>query len=116
MAPRRKYNAHIKRKVAADAKWLCGICGELLDETYELDHKIPLWKGGPDDIQNLHPLHASCHRKKTLQEEIERLENQTSGPSSSALQCMRCHSIVSPYFRHKCEGPSSQCSSSLEKE
>ena len=97
--PRRKFNAHVKRKVAAQAGWVCECCQELLDETYEVDHRIPLWKGGPDTLENLRALHASCHRSKTLDEEIERL----SKPRAMTLTCSNCLSVVSPYFLHKCQ-------------
>ena len=104
MSARRKFNAHVKRKVAADAGWRCDMCNELLDETYELDHKIALWKGGEDAVHNLRPLHAACHRKKTLEEEIERLAlREQCGERSRTLTCSKCQHVVSPYFLHKCK-------------
>jgi hypothetical protein len=55
-----------KKIVAAQQKWTCGLCHRLLDETYEVDHVIPLYKGGTNDPSNLMALDPICHRKKTL--------------------------------------------------
>lgn len=38
----------------------------------ELDHVVPLWKGGSDDPSNLQGLCAACHATKTAQEAGER--------------------------------------------
>lgn len=54
-----------KKIVAARQQWRCKICGRVLDETYEVDHIIPLYKGGTNDIDNLMALDPICHRKKT---------------------------------------------------
>ena len=110
VAARRKFDAHTKRLVAARAGWRCAACGELLDETYELDHVVSLHRGGEDAVENLQPLHASCHRKKTVREEAARLarrrEERDAGarPRRAPLVCLRCERVVSPYFEHSC-GP-----------
>lgn len=54
-----------KKTVAAKQKWRCGLCGRMLDETYEVDHIIPLYQGGSNEIDNLMALDPICHRKKT---------------------------------------------------
>jgi hypothetical protein len=54
-----------KKTVAARQQWKCGQCGNLLDETYEVDHIIPLYQGGTNQIENLMALDPHCHRKKT---------------------------------------------------
>ena len=59
-----------KKKVAASQEWKCGACAETLDETYEVDHKLALFKGGSNDISNLVALCPHCHRKKTVAERI----------------------------------------------
>ena len=44
----------VKKRVAAKQKWRCGACRQLLDETFEIDHRTPLYKGGhPTDGSNL---------------------------------------------------------------
>jgi 5-methylcytosine-specific restriction endonuclease McrA len=58
----------MKKIVAAEQKWCCNICQELLDATYEVDHRIPLWNGGKNNKSNLQALCPSCHAKKTYSE------------------------------------------------
>lgn len=60
-----------KKIVAAQQEWKCGLCGRLLDETYEVDHVTPLYKGGSNDIKNLMALDPICHRKKTNADRLE---------------------------------------------
>jgi predicted HNH restriction endonuclease len=59
-----------KKKVAASQQWKCGTCGTTLDETYEVDHRLALYKGGSNDISNLVALCPHCHRKKTVEERL----------------------------------------------
>ena len=66
-----------RRKIAQRQHWKCAstncdLVGEL--EGYDLDHIIPLWKGGEDIDDNLQALCPACHRRKT---DLERLEYQT---------------------------------------
>lgn len=56
-----------KKMVAANQQWKCGQCGQMLDETYEVDHIIPLCDGGTNELSNLMALDPICHKKKTLQ-------------------------------------------------
>lgn len=60
----------MKKKVAADQAWKCGACQETLDESYEVDHKLALYKGGTNDITNLVALCRNCHGKKTMAERL----------------------------------------------
>ena len=62
---KRKVTPTMKRKVAASQDYRCALCkaGPLAD--YDIDHKIPLSKGGLNDIENLQMLCVSCHRFKT---------------------------------------------------
>lgn len=55
-----------KKIVAANQQWKCAHCGNMLDETYEVDHIVPLCESGDNSIQNLQALDPICHRKKTL--------------------------------------------------
>lgn len=66
-----------RRKIAQRQNWNCAspscdLVGEL--EAYDLDHIIPLWKGGEDTDENLQALCPACHRRKT---DLERLEYET---------------------------------------
>ena len=56
----------VKKRVAAKQKWRCAICKQLLDETFELDHIRPLFKGGhPTDESNLQALCKRDHLFKS---------------------------------------------------
>lgn len=65
---KRNVSAATKRLVAAKQAWKCGYysyCHRMLDETFEVDHIVPLYKGGSNDMSNLMALDPICHRKKT---------------------------------------------------
>ena len=69
-----------RRKIAQRQNWKCAsetceLVGEL--QAYDLDHIIPLWKGGEDRDENLQALCPACHRKKTDLECLERVGVQT---------------------------------------
>jgi len=57
-----------KKKVAAAQHWKCGRCHCMLDELYETDHIVPLFKGGTNDADNLQALCPDCHACKTGRE------------------------------------------------
>jgi len=51
------------RKKYITSKSFCILCGSL--ENLEIDHIIPLMKGGNNDKKNIQILCANCHLKKT---------------------------------------------------
>ncbi len=55
-----------KKVVAANQKWKCMKCNQLLDATYEVDHIVPICKGGDNGVKNLQALCRNCHGKKTI--------------------------------------------------
>ena len=59
-----------KKIVASNQHWKCAICNNVMDYTYEIDHYIPLFKGGSNDMSNLMALCRNCHGKKTILEKI----------------------------------------------
>lgn len=65
---KRNVTSLTKKMVASNQQWKCGLCNQTLDYTYEIDHHIPLFKGGTNDISNLVALCRNCHGKKTLVE------------------------------------------------
>jgi len=67
---KRNVTGLMKKKVAADQKWACGHCQQTLDESYEVDHKIALFNGGSNDLENLVALCRNCHGKKTMKERL----------------------------------------------
>jgi 5-methylcytosine-specific restriction endonuclease McrA len=63
---RNKLTPLMKKKIASNQKWKCRICHQLLDYTYEIDHIVPVFKGGSNNQDNLQALCRNCHGKKTL--------------------------------------------------
>lgn len=68
---RNKLSQNVKKYVAANQKWSCNHCQHLLDASYEIDHIIPLYQGGSNDISNLQALCRNCHGKKTLNDNFK---------------------------------------------
>ena len=60
----------MKKIIGANYQWKCAGCKTMLDEGYQVDHKIPLFKGGSNEIDNLQPLCGTCHNKKSIRERI----------------------------------------------
>jgi 5-methylcytosine-specific restriction enzyme A len=59
----------------------CGVCRcdeckatGALKPAHEVDHHIPLWKGGTEDDENLKAINRDCHKAKTAREAAERAE------------------------------------------
>ena len=67
---KRKVSATKKKLVAANQKWHCNICNKLLDASYEIDHKQPLYKGGGNEVTNLQALCRNCHGNKTIRDRL----------------------------------------------
>ena len=67
---KRNVSGLMKKKIAASQEWKCGACNGLLDETYEVDHTIALYKGGTNDESNLRALCVRDHKKKSMEERL----------------------------------------------
>ncbi len=50
---KRNVSSLTKKIIASNQSWKCGICNEIMDYAYEIDHQIPLFKGGSNDVSNL---------------------------------------------------------------
>ena len=59
-----------KKYVAAEQNWKCMNCHQSLQASFEVHHKIPLFKGGNNQIDNLEALCRNCHGEKTIHEKI----------------------------------------------
>jgi hypothetical protein len=60
--------------VGARQNWRCAACDCLLPSSFQLDHIIPLWNGGANDLSNANCLCSCCHATKTQLESIERAD------------------------------------------
>lgn len=67
---KRNVSGLLKKKIAASQQWKCGACASILDETYEVDHKLALFQGGTNEPDNLIALCPNCHRHKTVEERL----------------------------------------------
>ncbi len=65
-------SAPVTKLVAAAQAWRCAGCDELLPAAFQIDHRVPLWRGGPDAADNLQALCPNCHAAKTQQEAVDR--------------------------------------------
>lgn len=59
-----------KKFVAANQDWCCHNCREKLKATFEVDHILPLFKGGTNHIDNLRALCLECHRLHTISDKL----------------------------------------------
>ena len=74
--PGRPYlSPFVKKQVAARQKWRCAICKQLLTETYEIDHILPLHTAKDEAARqrlnqptNLQALCRRCHLSKSAME------------------------------------------------
>lgn len=49
-------------------KFKCAACSKRVADSYEVDHIVPLSKGGSNDIRNLQILCISCNRRKNAKD------------------------------------------------
>ena len=65
---RKKLSQGERQRVLEKCKGRCAYCGEpLIWARWQIDHVVPLHKGGKDELENMIPSCASCnHYKSTL--------------------------------------------------
>ena len=61
---RKSVTPFISKKVAARQQFRCAMCGEILQEDWEVDHVLSLQNGGSNELSNLQALHKRCHAYK----------------------------------------------------
>lgn len=85
--------------------WMCKLCSHSLKSTSQVDHIVPLFDGGSNDMTNLEILCVDCHSKKT-QMEVERQQQKSMfsiDPLTRSIRCEVCKLVFSRYFPvHKC--------------
>jgi hypothetical protein len=62
----------MKKKIGARQMWKCNKCRAMLDETYEVNHIIPLEQGGSNREDNLEALCRTCHGKISINDILRR--------------------------------------------
>lgn len=67
---KRNLNETTKKVVASNQKWSCNMCYKMLDASYEIDHTVPLYKGGTNNVENLQALCRNCHGLKTINDKL----------------------------------------------
>jgi 5-methylcytosine-specific restriction protein A len=106
---KRSVSESVKRQVAANWGWKCAECKEMLESTYQIDHILPLWEGGSNEMSNLQALCAGDHARKT-QLEANRRKNmrdkQRCYKGRPCVECLGCGVYFSPYFTHRCSNSS----------
>jgi 5-methylcytosine-specific restriction endonuclease McrA len=87
---RRPLSEPERRRVAQGQGWRCadpdGGCllpGEL--QEFDIDHVIPMWRGGLDEPENLQALCPACHRRKTNRERLERSNWSMPGVATAGV-------------------------------
>lgn len=66
--------AAVVRRLSRERPRMCAECyrGGKVRLGEELDHVVPLWQGGSNDLANLQWLCKPCHADKTAGEAVER--------------------------------------------
>ena len=67
---RKRVTPFIWKKLAARQEFRCAMCGELLQEDWEIDHVRGLQDGKGNELSNLQALHKRCHAYKNHLEQI----------------------------------------------
>lgn len=62
---RRKHKEYLKKQIWTKTAGVCAKCGREVDsDKRTIDHFIPKYHGGTDDIRNLIPLCKACNKAK----------------------------------------------------
>lgn len=67
---RKPLGERLRKIVAAEQKWRCKNCNQLLSAAFDIDHLVPVCEGGTNVRENLVALCKNCHGIKTMQDGI----------------------------------------------
>ena len=59
-----------KKYIASEQNWKCKKCHQSLPPSFEVNHIVPLWKGGDNGVSNLEALCRNCHGDATMRQKI----------------------------------------------
>lgn len=65
IGPRKSFTQKKRLEILLAHGGRCGICGEKISGSYEIEHRIPHAISGRNDDANLYPAHKECHALKT---------------------------------------------------
>ena len=75
---RKKFSQMERKRIYQKTKGHCYLCGEFVDfDVYQIEHRIPLAKGGTNDFSNLFPACNCCNSMKNSIYPEELLEKIT---------------------------------------
>jgi len=80
---KRNVSETVKKYVASNQRWTCRHCMKMLDGSYEIDHIIPLYKGGGNGYENLMALCRNCHGRKTMADRLNINSNQSNNKNNN---------------------------------
>ncbi|MBS0219176.1 MAG: HNH endonuclease [Proteobacteria bacterium] len=68
MTKRQSLSPMKRLKVFEAAGGVCHLCGQRIQagQKWDVEHRIPLALGGPDDEANMSPSHKACHVLKSV--------------------------------------------------
>lgn len=69
---RRKITVKMIKIMGARQQWKCIECRNVLSDKFEVDHRVPLFKDGPDCLENMDAICQECHSFKTQEENLTR--------------------------------------------
>ena len=59
---RKSFSPLVSKQVAARQRFRCAICNRLFDDQlWDLDHIVPLFRGGSNDLSNIRAICRACH-------------------------------------------------------
>lgn len=98
----------IRDHAQAKVVFICEVCGEILlpEQDIQFDHIHADVHGGPHEYQNLRPLHAECHKKKTVRDikdnaKVKRLRGERKPRVRKRMPSRPMSSCAKPWPKRK---------------
>ncbi len=104
---RRHITEQARYDIAESQGYLCNVCDLPLENTFQIDHIVPLAANGKSNITNLHALCPNCHARKTKREFLlvrRNTEMISKRLGSVFFICGKDNFFVSNQRKHKCSG------------
>ena len=83
---------------------MCCICGTRIrppKESWIVEHVLPLWLGGTNDVSNLAPAHTGCAHRKTADEATERARGRSAAARHLGAKRSK---MKHPYLKRTVDG------------